>query len=109
MKNTPLFSNILGVLAVVILLGCDRKPATVIPPGPSPAVLAQAEFERKLDSANPKEQLAVLNDALAAWMMLKGTPPPNLEALVTEKMLPRLPQPPAGRRFELAGETVVLK
>ena len=102
-------SPFLALLAAAALLGCDRKPTVVMPPGPSPATQAQAEFERKLDSANPQEQLAVLNDAVSAWLMLKGTPPPNLEALVAEKMLPRLPQPPAGRRFELAGEKVVLR
>lgn len=101
--------TLLAILAATALLGCDRKPTVVMPPGPSPATQAQAEFERKLDSANPQEQLAVLNDAVTAWMMLKGTPPPNLEALVAEKMLPRLPQPPAGRRFELAGEKAVLR
>lgn len=101
--------TLLAILTVAVLSACERKAAVVMPPGPSPATQAQAEFERKLDSQNPQEQLEVLNSAVAAYDMLKGGPPPSLEALVQEKVLPRLPQPPAGRRFELAGGKVVLR
>lgn len=106
MTHAPI---LLAILTAVALSGCERKPAVVMPPGPSPAAQAQAEFERKLDSQNPQEQLEVLNSAVAAWEMLKGTPLPSLEALVQEKVLPRLPQAPAGRKFELAGGKVVLR
>ncbi len=89
--------------ALLLALACsEKKPATVIPVGPSPADMAKVEFERKLDSPKIEERLEVLNQTLMAWMMVKGAPPASVEEFVTAGMLPRLPVAPDGSRFVIA-------
>ncbi len=94
------FPYILIFAVVLLALACSKKkPVTVLPAGPSPADIAMAEFERKLDSSNIEERLEVLSQTLMAWMMVKDAPPASVEEFVTAGMLPRLPAAPAGKRF----------
>ena len=91
-------SFLIIALALICAVACGSDEGD--PSTDSPAVdEAEREFERKLNSPLPDEQLAALNEVLEAWVMQKGEPPESLEEFVHERHLKQLPSPPAGRRF----------
>ena len=73
--------------------------------------LSPAEIiARKLISANPEENLEVLNEALEAWITQKGALPEKLSDMVNGELLPMLPMAPEGKAFiiDRAAKRIVL-
>ena len=92
------------VLAFAVACGSDEEGDPAIG---SPATdAAEREFQRKLNSSLPAEQLAALNEVLEAWVMKKRKAPVSLEEFVREGHLKRLPTPPAARRFVIDRKAV---
>ena len=98
--------------------GPDKQPAAAPPPPPRvtvaapPAAATTGAAQKagvnagpndpivRIDAAASSEaQLASLNFALNMWMERRGRAPTNLNALVSEKLIDRIPSAPAGKRF----------
>lgn len=106
-------------VAALVTIGCRKKAATPnadssAPPAPkgeftpapavpadSPAAKANSEMDQKLASGNAQLQLQVLDDLVQAWVMSKNSIPKDLEELVKEKMLSKVPAAPPGKRFAI--------
>lgn len=89
---------LLLLLAVSLAAGgCNRKKggAPVATHQFSPeAMQAVVEAEK-----SPQSSLALLNETLKDWVLLRNQFPKNLDEFVSAGMLPRLPLAPPGKRF----------
>lgn len=111
--------------AALVIVSCGKNsppipPAvSTIPPGPVSSAKQTNQFipdpvsktnsaaktiELKLVSSNPADNLEVLNQALAKWILQKGTPPNEVAEMVRDGLLPMLPMAPIGQTFSIDRE-----
>lgn len=79
-----------GLLAIAVQTGCDRKkkPEPSALPAPPPST-----------ATTPEQAVAEINRSLELWTFQRNQPPKDLNELVTAGYLQRLPTPPAGKKF----------
>ncbi|PYK98901.1 MAG: hypothetical protein DME18_01450 [Verrucomicrobia bacterium] len=115
MKNTVLFSLLL-VLAVV---GCSKKEAKPTAsatnenyssgnPVTAPVDYLGAIAKAKKSSEKTIDTVA-LNQAVQQFNVTEGRYPKDLNELVTEKYMPRLPEPPYGMKIVYEASTGTVK
>lgn len=118
----PIAFSTAACAAAILILGCDKNSPPsppVKPPVPSGTVSstqrtnkfipdpvstnnsAAKTIELKLISSNPADNLEVLNQALAKWILQKGTPPNEVTEMVRDGLLPMLPMAPTGQTFSI--------
>ena len=96
---------LLAAIAITIpSCGAKKNP---VAPGPNAAM---EKFAAELNGSDPEAHLRVLTEALQAYMMTKNMLPKELSELVSSGLIPKLPAPPTGQKFEIdkAAAAVVL-
>ena len=73
----------------VLMPGCRKRPA------------AAAPAEVKPEPPNPAADLPNLTIAVRAYVMTQGKSPATLDDLVKSGCIPRLPTPPAGKKYAI--------
>lgn len=98
------------VLAATLLAGCEKDAPPPPPVAPTPAATVPAAGEPTANSlieapreATPMEQsqAAYLTLQVQEFAAKNGRVPTDLSELVAAKMLPKLPVPPRGFRYEI--------
>lgn len=87
------------LLVVCLATGaaCNRKK--VEPPGP-PSTFTPAAIQQVADAEkSPQASLEMLNENLKDWVLRKSVCPKDPQEFVTAGVLPRLPNPPPGKKF----------
>lgn len=111
--------------AALVIFGCGKNPSpTPAPKPPTPPNTGSSTtktnsfiptpiatnnsgaktIDLKLISSNPADNLEVLNQALAKWILQKGTPPNEVSEMVRDGLLPMLPMAPIGQTFSIDKE-----
>jgi hypothetical protein len=86
-------------------VGTARKFAEEMVKSPDPEV--RAAFELRLRELDREEVLAQLEAASAAYQQRFGRPPPTVEALVRDGVLPAIPSDPLGGEWVIDGTGAV--
>lgn len=103
---------LLALVLAAFGCGCDgnssASKSTNAPAGSDP-LSAPADYLRALDKGEKAAvkvvDTASLNQAIQLFNVEHGRNPKDLQELVTEKFLPRIPQPPRGMKIEYDSAT----
>lgn len=106
-------TNLLPLAAALsLVVGCGGDSTSDSSPGQNP-IDAPAEYAGQLArSQNLAEKVvdtSALNQAVQLFHAQEGRFPKDLNELVTEKYLPRMPEPPRGMKFEYDAKTGEVK
>jgi len=101
------------LLTATLLTGCGdsskkpAEPAAENPPGASVDYLGALVRGKQL--AEKTVDLTTLNHAIQMFQVDQGRWPKDLNELVSGKFIPRLPEPPFGKKFDYDPKTGTVK
>lgn len=98
-----LTTSLLLVALALCVPGCGAKK---LPNVPATSNEALEKFNADLNGTDPEAHQRVLTEALGAYFMTKNDVPKDLNDLVTSGLIPKLPAPPEGQKFEIDKTTM---
>lgn len=102
------FRFLVVLLAALVLapMGCKRSAKVVVAPGPvaspkSPLVLPEDFPPARVMAPGPAPVAKQLNDALNAFLEMRGGFPADINDLTFTKMIPVVPAAPPGKKYAI--------
>lgn len=98
------FFLLLLAICLAIGSGCGRKKRGS---GSGPWTFTPEAIQQVADAEKtPQASLELLNETLKDWVLRKSSYPKDPQEFITAGMLPRLPNPPPGKKFAIDAQHV---
>jgi len=115
LRTTKAFGFFCAVACLCFFTGCkeEKKPATSSDTSSGNPVTAPADYLGAIGKAPKSAQKTLggvgLDQAIKTFSVQEGRNPKSLDELVEKGIIPAIPKPPAGMKYEYDSATAVLK